>query len=154
MPAGYTFKSRVGWVRTDGSANFFREIQYGRKAQYVIGTNPTGSRQIAQGAVGNVSTPTWVAFSTSSFVPPTASEIVLFAGVGSNTAGIMLVAPNNFYGGFTSVTNSPPINIQAPSGNNQKIVVAQMLLESSSIYVAADDANDIVNVMGWVDNLN
>ena len=54
LPAGYTFCARVGWVRTDGAATarWMRQIQFGRRAQYVVvaATNTPNLPAIATGS--------------------------------------------------------------------------------------------------------
>ena len=52
LPAGYTTECRLGAIITDGSANIMRTIQAGRRAQYVVGTNPALMPLIASGIAG------------------------------------------------------------------------------------------------------
>lgn len=156
MPSGYTFKARVGWVRNDSAGNFWRMIQYGRRAQVVIGTNPAELPQIVAGQSGNTSTPSWTTVGVTSFVPPTSSIIWLVAVqpvTGSD--GHTLVAPNSNYGGRSSTANPPPILVFRDSGVSQSggNVIASMVLESSNIYYAAGNSNARVLLMGWEDNL-
>lgn len=158
MPSGYTYKMRMGWVRSDGSANLYRTKQVGNKAVYVIGTNPTVGRQLASGAAGSMSAPTWVAVATGSYVPTTAVEILIYAtteapGV-SSTYGIM-VAPNNSYGAYNSGTNPPPIVGYYAIGTLVGLVTicGGLVLESTDIYWASSGSVSELYCQGWIDNV-
>lgn len=58
MPSGYTYKARVGWIRTDNTANKFPLgfVQNGRKIQYkmVAGSNLTTYPVIASGSTSSL----------------------------------------------------------------------------------------------------
>ena len=155
MPSGYTTKARVGMTRTDGTANKFPLgfIQAGRFIQprVAAGSNVTGATILANGVLGNPSTPTWVAIGLTSIVPPTACAIELVLFSATSGAGQSLVAPNNSYGGWGSLTNPPPFstNTNTTWGASFK---ARMLLESSNIYIAQSVAN-VLSCHGWEDNL-
>jgi hypothetical protein len=73
LPSGYTYSTRLGWMRTDGSSHFLRALQVGRRAQYVAGSIALPI-VFNGGNVGNPSTPTWVSSSISAFFPPTAAQ--------------------------------------------------------------------------------
>lgn len=152
MPSGYTHKARVGWIRTDGTANKYplAFVQKGRRVQYLVaaGSNVAALPTMASGVVGNPATPTWSAVSVSSFVPPTAAEIVISVFA----QGTAAVAPNNNYGATSSSTNPPPWQWVPPSTQSKSEVVG-MVLESSNIYAATSEAAARVNCFGWVDNL-
>lgn len=155
MPANYTFRSRVGWVRNDGSSNFWRTLQYGRRAQITIGTNPTVAPQMITGISGSTTVPTWTAQAWSSFAPPTASELVFIAfAVDASFDVQVMVAPNNSYGAYTSTTNPPPIVITndsaaSPSGGS---ITSSFVLESANVFYASSGANGRLSALGWVDN--
>ena len=148
MPSGYTFKARLGAVRTDGSAHLLRTLQYGNRVQYVVGTNPTTARQMISGVSGDPTVPTWTAQSVSSYVPPTASmiHVGLYA---NNTAGI--AAPNNSYGNLSSSSNPPPLAASAPSAVVNTL--GWLVLESTNIYYAGNGAATALYCYGWEDNL-
>ena len=155
MPSGYTFKARVGWLRTNGSAALKSTVQYGNRAQYKTIQGLTSGTS----AGSDISTPSWVATSVSSFVPTTASEIMLSAGIlGAIFATGMIMAPNNSYGGIGSTSNLPPIikysaTTAGTTINIYNIGTESMVLESSNIYYASSTSASYVNCMGWVDNL-
>jgi len=146
LPSGYTYYSRVGAVRTNSSSYLYRMIQYGRSVQYIVdGTILTGSRSIASGSTSGA----YVACSVSSLVPPTASKIY-YSVQHTSTAGFVILAPNANYGAITSTTNPPP------SGANIDNYVhssGEFLLESTSVYYAANNAGVSAMCRGWEDNL-
>ncbi|WP_128947141.1 hypothetical protein [Bradyrhizobium zhanjiangense] len=162
MPAGYTNRYRIGAMLTDGSVNFYRTLQKGPRAKYVVtpSTNTAVPRAIVNmsGAIGNVGPPTFVPFSVSAFVPPTTAQIHLQMMVVSGTVSTtLLVAPNANYGTYSSQSNMPPITSVTDTTSPQSLVhgfVASMLLESTNIYVASNGGNNVVIAAeGWTDNL-
>lgn len=154
LPAGYTHKARVGWVRTDATVNKYplAFTQFGRRVQYKVaaGSNVASLPQMASGVAGSISTPTWVAVATGNFVPSTASRI---AGQTSVAGGvqIVMVAPNNVYGPNTSQTNQPPCVSNGASGEYGRAF--EFNLESSNIYWASSLSLNAIFCFGWEDNL-
>jgi hypothetical protein len=149
MPTGYTQKVRVGAVYNDGSSNFWRTVQYGSRAQVVVGTNPTVPNIAGTGAVGDVATPTYVAIAVASYMPPTAFVVYGYVANPQNATGIFLIAPNNTYGGDASTTKPPLINGSTTNGGG----VFSLVLESTSFYWASSDATARLIISGWEDNL-
>lgn len=160
LPSGYTYFARLGWVRTDGSADLYRTLQYGRKAQYKItaATNTAVVRNMANGIQGTYSTssPVLQAITISTFVPPTATEIAyLVSGTYQNgTGSSWLVAPSTDWGG----TNNGPAGsagqiYQAWSGPADIAQSGNMVLEGTTIAVASTAAGFGISVMGWTDNI-
>lgn len=155
LPSGYTYFTRIGAVRAGASGYLLQTLQYGSRVQYVVttGSNTPNLPIIAQGALGVYSstTPTYVAASVSSFVPPTANTIVVTAsqyfGGGASVIGL---APNSSYGGMAS--NRPPLLSGDNTGALNKSTIS-MLLESSNIYVYSSGANGLFQSVGWEDNL-
>jgi len=153
LPSGYTYYIRVGAVLTNASGYLYRTIQYGNKVQYIVdGTILTGIRAIVSGAVGSTSTPTYVATSVSSYVPTTASSVKLLIG---GTAAAVLVAPN---GNNTSAANnntptSPAYAMGYSANGEYGWYQAELLLESSSIFVATSSTYARIFCLGWEDNL-
>lgn len=148
LPSGYNFRARVGAIRTSGTATVLRSIQqYNNKAQYRrTGSAPdTNLPIIVSGAAGNITTPTYVSVSVSSFVPPTAYSIQGLTMSGGN--GI-LVAPTNGYGDYFSLTNP------AMAGNGyQAPTQFSMILEGTDIWWANNAAGCALACIGWEDNL-
>ena len=151
MPAGYTHKARVGWIRTDGTANKYPlgMTQAGNIVRYKIspGTNVTATPVMASGVAGSATGGTYVAVGTSTFIPPTAQiiSITMVSGGGSAAA-----AQSLGFGPTNTSANPPPIN-SASSGNNASM--GSLILESSNIYWAADTSGGRLLCTGWEDNL-
>jgi hypothetical protein len=160
MDAGYAFKARVGWVRTDGTANKYllQTLQQGRRAQYVVlaSSNTPNLPLMASGVIGNLNTPTWAATSTAGFTPSTASLLAGMVSVPGQGAA-MMVAPNVSYGSYSSTTNPPPFmfynNVSSTYGSVPANLVFTMLLETANIYLASNVASNSVWCMGWEDNI-
>jgi hypothetical protein len=150
LPSGYTYSARVGWVRTNASSNLLGILQLGRKVQYIVGTNLTGLPLLVSGAVGNPGTPTYNAVSVAPLVPSTAASIHLMVQSSATSTNSFLIAPNANYGGPFSTTNPP--HAEPPSSSSQNSHNFEMMLESTSIYVAMQ-ANNQIYVIGWDDNL-
>lgn len=150
MPSGYTYKARIGTFRSwdDGGDVMCRSfIQRGNAVQYVV-TASEDLQTISSSTTGNVSTPTWSAKAVTDYVPSTAVAISVQVSANGN---VIMVAPNNSYGNYTSTTNPPPF-LQQTGGNNFSTVV-EMFLESTNIYVAANDASARVRAVGYVDEI-
>lgn len=148
MPTGYTYKARIGWVRTAPSAaQLMGTWQLGRRAQYVIGLAQTSSIPV----IGTTSTASLNAKSISTFVPSTASEI--HASLSGNTPGTPAgIAPNSSYG-TSYPTNTPPVYWGGGTAANP-YAYGSLILESTDVYVflgGSGVATFYCN--GWVDNL-
>ena len=158
LPAGYTFFARMGAIQTGAaSTNLTRILQVGNCAKYVV-TAATQTPNLpiisnVQGE-GSISVPTWVAKSISTFVPPTAGRIL---GIGQATGDVkaLIIAPNNSYGAFNSITNPPPVQVSAGTGLSWSIPF-DFALESTNIYTANNftgGAQSLVLAAGWIDNI-
>lgn len=150
LPGGYTHKARVGWIRTDNTANKYPLSfkQFGRRIQYAVsaGSNVTVAPIMASGILGNVSTPTWAAVSVNNYVPSTATCISMFT-----QNGTLMAAPNNQYGAVSSTTNPPPI-VNGKVNNNNNLTF-EFLLESTNVYVASNGGSSTFSCLGWEDNI-
>ncbi|WP_434723058.1 hypothetical protein [Mesorhizobium sp. RIZ17] len=158
MPAGYTFKARVGASYYDASAKLRFKVQYDRRAQIVVGTNPSTALIAASGTSGSPTVPTWTAVAVGGFVPPTAATVRLaLSGFSANPNAYIIAAPNNSYGAATSSTNPPPL--QAPVKNSGEAIgiysttQGEFMLESTNIYYASASTGSALAVVGWEDNL-
>lgn len=156
MPSGYTFKARIGAVRTaSGSAQLLGTWQFGRRAQYVVGLAQSSALPIlSTGSTGNISTPTWTSFSVTGVVPSTASQIKVVVSNAGVANVISMAAPSNSYGAATSTTNPPPIIAGAsssPAIQGYVAISADIMLESTNIYYAS--AGGLLAVFGWEDNI-
>lgn len=158
MPSGYTHRARVGWIRTDGTANKYPLAfrQSGRLVEYVVvpGSNTTSYRSLAAGLQGSpAATPTWVTVSVSAAVPPTAGVIKVMMDMPPVSAQ-SVVAPNNSHGGWAggSSTNPPAIGA-ASSAAFGVMEQANILLQSTNIYYASNNSSGALWCLGWEDNL-
>lgn len=155
MPSGYTHKARVGWMRTDGTANEYplRFFQVGRKVRFSVGGNVAGMPRMASGALGNVSTPTWSAVAVGAFVPPTAG-VICVAALNGAAGVVVMAAPNTSFGGSASVTSNPPPLLSAATANSGTYYCpADMILEGANIYYAANAAACYLYCFGYEDNI-
>lgn len=158
MPAGYTHKARIGWVRSDSTAgNKFpiKFIQSGRTVTYTpaAGSNLTAPIQIGVGVAGAPFANTWASVSISAYVPTTASRF--FGALSIPNGGGGCVAPNNTYSTINGAVNDTgaPVTI---AGNATAFIVAQsfsMAVESSTIYWASNIATARLWCYGFEDNL-
>ncbi len=150
LPSGYTHKARVGWARSDGTANKYplSFTQFGKRVAYKVasGSNTTSLRLMASGLQGSVTVPTWVSVAVADFVPPTAGSItVLHNSVGGTT----LFAPNNFMGATGSLTN-PSFGFGT---STDTVIQSTVNLESGNVYYASNANNGRLWCYGWEDNL-
>lgn len=143
MPAGYTYKARIGWVRTAaGSAQLLGTWQLGRRAQYVVGLAQTTTAML----VANVASATLSSTSVANFVPSTASDIFV-TGENTTVSTTNVIAPNGSYAATVSTTNPAPV------GGELRQFGGTFMLESTNIFVAGSSGSVNVFCNGWVDNL-
>ena len=158
MPSGYTYKARIGWIRTDGTGNKYPLSfkQLGRKVTYVLaaGSNVTAYPIIATGTSGTFSAGTYTPTtqSVSSFVPSTASHIRLYFN-SQNTAVSAAVTPNGA-ASWTGYGSNPAPEISFYGGASMTTFTTDMMLESTNIYWAnSTGASFVMACGGWEDNL-
>ena len=153
MPSGYTYKARVGWVKTiHGSATLYGTYQFGRRAQYVVGVAQTSTAV----TIGTTSGTSYTSITViggnvqQSYAPSTAS--VVFCSIyNSNSTATVAIAPNVSYGGATSTTNSPPI-AGLPTSNGA-YASGSIALETTTIQAIASAGTGNVFCNGWEDNI-
>ena len=163
MPSGYTYKARVGWIRTDGTANKYplSFIQFGRRVSYKLaaGSNLTTWPQLASGASGSPTVPTWTAVAWANYAPSTAAAIEILTGTTTSGGGgtnYALVHSNNAAGSNLSTTAGPLIQaIGIDTGGSGFVgrVRGDIPIESSNIYWASTGASAFLNAVGWEDNI-
>ncbi|BDD79738.1 hypothetical protein [Burkholderia phage FLC9] len=165
LPSGYTFYTRVGWIRTDSTTNCrpLAMQQKGAEVRYKVtaSSNVTALPILASGAAGDTTIPTWVAIPWTAFAPPTTVDLKLLTGSNGGSCTVM-VAPNNNFGAWNSIANLPPImhsNVGSYLFTDDDIAV-----ESNNIYWASNAGaqpptpgtsgnSGILCVMGWTDNI-
>lgn len=153
MPSGYTAKSRVFCVRTDGTANKFPLGMTQNNDTYKVELNAGNTPNtpvIAVGALGNIAgTPAgWSAISLIDFIPPTAYELHAFCGMSIGT-GTAIVAPNALFGGVGSVTSTPFTASGGASSPTSGVI--RLALERPVAYYACNVATATFNQLGFKD---
>lgn len=159
LPTGYNFKARVGWVRTDNSANKYplRMSQAGNRVEYKIapGSNLTGFPILSSGAQGTAPS-TWATIGTGNVVPVTASVIKVIATATLQNSNNIAVAPNSSFVSTPGSVNSAPVAVyQSTASAGGGTSIGDIILESSNIFVIANQfsGTSLVLCMGWEDNL-
>ncbi len=149
LPSGYTYYTYIGAMYVDGSGNLLRTQQRGNRAHYVVtgGTNTAALPTMGSGSAGSTSSPTWVAITLATFVPPTASNVLVAPNCDvGGTPTTVIAAPNNAYGNTTS-TNPPPVI----SGTGPIMGISPLPIESASIYWASGGTDGYLFCVGWDD---
>lgn len=138
LPSGYTATNFIGWFKTDASAHFMKQKQFGKRAAFVIEAATTTMVVLASGVLGDVTAGTYVAKSVVGLVPSTAIAI---NGIMSGAASALL-APSAGYGPFLSAVKAPYYLTGSP-------VPFDFLLESTDIYWASNNAGNVALLKGW-----
>lgn len=151
MPAGYTYKCRLGAMFLDASQHPLRSQQKGSRTQYkVTAASNTATYPVASsGAVSNPAVAPFAALSIANFVPPTAvsSQFILQnAGTGSQIA----LSANNATGVWNSTTNPPACATGAVTNAS-----CDLILETAqTVYYASGQPANSLFVTGWKDAVN
>lgn len=151
LPSGYTYKARIGWVKTvSGSATLYGTWQLGKRASYKVGLAQTTTpiKLTGGSSTGDPSTGSYTSVSISDYVPTTAAEIL---GSLVSQGGKSIVAPNGSYGAISSTTAPPPVAVNG--GSAESITPFSFMVESSNIYWASNANLNYVYISGWVDNI-
>lgn len=148
MPVGYTYKKRLGAVRTvAATATLLGTLQLGSEARYVVGLAQTTALPIMDSGVkGNPANGTWQPVAVANFVPPTASSIVLV--LHEDNSSWAMVAPNNNYGAYTNSINPAPLFLNGPVTGPANAHI-ELMLESGNVYWASNGANSGLFCWGW-----
>lgn len=158
LPTGYTFKARVGWIRTDGTASkiplSFK--QYGDRVIYAVaaGSNVASAISMITGGSG-VFGSSLTAIAVAAFIPPTATRIIgaIYQDSTGNKTVTVQASPNS----VATVPGGPGVFLQQSVNttySNQQVQF-DFLLESASIYYASSTGGGSTGmlVFGWVDNI-
>ena len=169
MPAGYTFKARVGALQTrHADTSLYGIWQFGRRAQYVAGLaggkpeSATTPGPLGSGTIGTTSltAPTLVSKTVTgngAYAPTTASVVNLYYGsVFNNSAqsSVAQIAPSQAYSG----ANNGPNGTNKLSGTlywntvDTFFALFSLVLESAGVSIA-NTGTGVFTVMGWEDNL-
>jgi hypothetical protein len=155
IPSGYSYKCRLGTVRTDGAGNFYRFLQIGNDTQWqVTATSNVATLPIV--AMSNSQTNT--ALSVSQYIPPTATKIAgVLAWQGTAACGVD-IAPNAAYGQVWNVLNTPaPIGSSLVAGNtNTQMTPFSFVFETAQTVYYSSNGNCSYNlgVVGYKDKVN
>jgi hypothetical protein len=131
-------------MRTDGSGNFLRTKQLGKRTVY------TSSLP----ALATTTAAWWTAIAVANFVPPTATQIKVQFGMGNggSSSGVS-VAPNNT--AYTAASGSGLAYLVTPTSATYLTELCEMTLESTNIYYGSNTGSGtIVNAYGWTDKMN
>jgi hypothetical protein len=141
LPAGYTYKARLGWVVTTAGTVVRPLLQYGPIARYTK-TASIDLPEITSGAAG--STSSFVAVTVVGYLPQTAPVITVLTQ--ANADNYAAVAPNNNYvptlGSGDSVSAS--FNSATPT---------DLILESSNLYYSCGAEGGALWCLGWIDDI-
>jgi len=169
MPAGYTFKARVGALQTrHADTSLYGIWQLGRKAQYIAGLaggkpeSATTPGVLASGTIGTTgtTTPTLVATQVTGngkYAPTTASSVDVYYSSIFNASGqnsVSQIAPSQAYSG----TNNGPNGTNKLGGTlfwstvDTLFARFTMLLESANVSIA-NSGTGVYVILGWEDNL-
>lgn len=157
LPTGYTYKARLGWVRTiHASATLYGTWQLGREAQFKVGlAQTTILKAIAAGPAGTYSTtaPVWSVADITPYAPSTASRIKILMTNDYNGATVanVIIAPTNSYGGLLVSPGTPPV--ASCNGTFASSIMVDMLLEATTVAWAADQNGGVLLAFGWTDNI-
>ena len=146
--SGYTYYFRVGAVSANSTPNLFRTLQLGSRAQYIIGTLPTGMPLVASGNNGNALTAAGV--TGGGYAPPTATVVYLALGASGSGSNHHTAAPNGSYGAYNSSSNPPLCEYTVTTAGN---TLCSMVLESTNVYYASDDTSGYLMLSGWTDSV-
>ena len=145
LPAGYTDKARVSWVRTDANGALkypLKFVQLGRRARYApaAGANLTASITIASGAA------TWpTAVSLAAVVPPTAASVsIRLSSAGS-------VSPS--YVGPNQVLSSAASYAGTTTTSGSSCFQVEFVLEQLTLYWQGQAGASTLYCDGWEDSL-
>lgn len=154
MPGGYTFKLRVGAIRTNASAQFLRKNQRGNRASYrtASGTTLTNYPTMITGSSGNPATPTWTAVAYATFVPPTANAIQgILTAVSSSGFTSVIASPNNNAG----IAPPPASSVSGGTANTLFMAFDFLLEDPTNIYYASSNGGgSSMACTGWTDTVN
>lgn len=151
MPPGYTYRRRVGWVRTDATVNKYplAFTQAGSSVRLLV-TSSTYYPLMASGTAGTFSQTVYtpVSVSVSAFTPITASVILLKGGLtGASTSVVAYSSTADGWGGWDSLTNPPEFIC---SDNDSPHPVA---LTGGAVYWASNTTTGRLWCAGWEDQL-
>lgn len=149
MPDGYTHRRRVGWIRTDATANKY-PLRFSQNGDTVTrrlaaGANMTSNIVMATGVQGAVSG-TGVTVALGGFIPQTADEVRVVLSTQTAIGGVVQVGLHG------SLLENAELSV---SGSVNQAQQANIQLEpgSSSIVFASNITLGVMYLRGWRDSL-
>lgn len=153
LPSGYTHKARVGWVRSDATANKYplSMVQAGDEIQYkvVAGTNVPILPGIASGTQGTVGSVGVLVPGIPNLVPPNAVAIFTRSYVAPTST--LQLSPGPI---MTLAVGSPCFTVSTSTTNLN--LDAEFIFEApNQLYYAGNGTvpNCTASCRGWRDNL-
>lgn len=151
LPSGYSYKCRIGAVRTDVSTtNLLRTLQRGNRTQYMLvaGSDTTIYPAIATGSTSG----TMTIESVSALVPPTANVIkyILYTVTANATA----LGPNVVNTPGTTATAFSGVNGTSITNGSTFSIPGEFLLESTNVYYSGSATSSAAYTTGWQDSVN
>lgn len=147
MPAGYTYKLRVGAMSTDGSNNLFRSQQNGKTGFYVI-VAATNTATYPNTSIGNGAS-SWTLKNVAGLCPSTAiaSKVmgnatgsITSVAVGANAAEAALA--------LRKITSQTTGTYNADTGDH----IVEFI--DNNVYFQASTAAATARLIGWTDSVN
>lgn len=148
MPAGYSFRLRVGAMKTDAGSILLRTTQEGRYAQYTLttGSNTTAYRTVISGPSGTCSATasTWTGTTVRGVYTPS-TALAVNAGISMTSTNALAAGPSNVPGPYTS----------QPLASNSIAMSASATFnfDTDSLYYCGT-LGAALTVMGWIDHIN
>lgn len=158
MPSGYTYRARVGWIRTDNnSSNKYPLgfIQNGKSAKYkvVAGSNVPNYPTAASGVAGSASIPTYATVSLSNYLPSTAfAVVVMYSHLQTDFSINAIISSTNQTGNLHSATNPPEWAFTNNTNGGTASYPIKIQLDTLSLYWANNNGNGNLRIIGWEDN--
>jgi hypothetical protein len=161
LPSGYTYYSRMGSFRTDGTANKYplAYMQHGRVFQYLLQGNLASGYPVMGSGVGTTlgtigaSSSTLAAVAIGTFVPPgyaTKIKVTLFGY--STGSGIGCINPDSgCTAGYSNNVNQAMYSIWFGAGS-WSIGGDMMITNGNYIYAAISNTTWSLRCFGWEEN--
>ncbi|TPQ24944.1 hypothetical protein [Methylomonas koyamae] len=160
MPSGYTYKSRLGWVRSSSGASpaaryLYAIFKINRDVFFrvVAGTISAALPKLSSGTQGNPTTgPTFVPI-TSVMIPETAAEVEFLA---YNGGGAILMSTEGAGGVVNSTTNPSELSFTSTNTECRSVVLPNRVIPagfSGQWYYAASSATAGLYLKGYRDSI-
>jgi len=158
MPGAYVYKTRIGWIKTDGTGNkyplYFQQV--GRKFRWRIDSSTNNGNSLAflfaSGVQGSFTTPTYFSIQMrGAYIPSTAVAAYVWVSKDTSTSSAASVGTTNasYTGG--GVGGLSQFSSAAASVINSS--VGELVLESDYLYYIGDSTGAKAICFGWEDNI-